>query len=65
MGETNTQLVQSIYTLAQTIGRDVKDIKSNISAISSGGSGIQTQNFVTKDELKVILDKLKDINSKL
>nr|DAR61460.1 MAG TPA: hypothetical protein [Bacteriophage sp.] len=62
MGETNTQLVQSISTLAQTMGRDVKDIKSNISAISSG---IQTQNFVTKDELKVILDKLKEINSKL
>ena len=62
MGETNTQLVQSISTLAQTMGRDVKDIKSNISAISSG---IQAQNFVTKDELKVILDKLKEINSKL
>lgn len=56
----NTQLVQNIQSLAQTVGRDIKDIKTKINSISSGGSGsnVDTSSLATKDELKVVESKI-------
>lgn len=57
MADTNTQLVQNIQTLAQTVGRDIKDIKSRVSNLPSG-SGADTSNLATKEELRVIESKI-------
>lgn len=60
MADTNTQLVQNIQTLAQTVGRDIKDIKTRVNSISSGGSGsnVNTSRLATKEELKVVENKI-------
>lgn len=60
MADTNTQLVQNIQTLAQTVGRDIKDIKTRVNSISSGGSGsnVDTSRLATKEELKVVENKI-------
>lgn len=60
MADTNTQLVQNIQTLAQTVGRDIKDIKTMVNSISSGGSGsnVDTSRLATKEELKVVENKI-------
>lgn len=57
MADTNTQLVQNIQTLAQTVGRDIKDIKSRVSNLPSG-SGADTSNLATKEELRVVESKI-------
>ena len=57
MADTNTQLVQNIQTLAQTVGRDIKDIKSRVSNLPSG-SGTDTSNLATKEELRVVESKI-------
>lgn len=56
----NTQLVQNIQSLAQTVGRDIKDIKTRVNSISSGGSSsnVDTSSLATKEELKVVESKL-------
>jgi hypothetical protein len=60
MADINTQLVQNIQTLAQTVGRDIKDIKTRVNSISSGGSGsnVDTSRLATKEELKVVENKI-------
>lgn len=59
MADTNTQLVQNMQTLAQTVGRDIKDIKTRVNSISSGGgSGVDTSSLATKEELKVVEGKI-------
>lgn len=60
MADTNKQLVQNIQTLAQTVGRDIKDIKTRVNSISSGGSGsnVDTSRLATKEELKVVENKI-------
>lgn len=60
MADTNTQLVQNIQTLAQTVGRDIRDIKTRVNSISSGGSGsnVDTSRLATKEELKVVENKI-------
>lgn len=60
MADTNTQLVQNIQILAQTVGRDIKDIKTRVNSISSGGSGsnVDTSRLATKEELKVVENKI-------
>ena len=60
MADTNTQLVQNIQTLAQTVGRDIKDIKTRVNSISSGGSSsnVDTSSLATKEELKVVESKI-------
>lgn len=60
MADTNTQLVQNIQTLAQTVGRDIKDIKTRVNSIYSGGSGsnVDTSRLATKEELKVVENKI-------
>lgn len=59
MAET-TKLVQNIQELAQTVGRDIKDIKTRVNSISSGGSGsnVDTSSLATKEELKVVEGKI-------
>lgn len=59
MAET-TKLVQNIQELAQTVGRDIKDIKTRVNSISSGGSGsnVDTSRLATKEELKVVENKI-------
>lgn len=56
----NTQLVQNIQSLAQTVGRDIKDIKTRVNSISSGGSSsnVDTSSLATKEELKVVESKI-------
>lgn len=56
----NTQLVQNIQSLAQTVGRDIKDIKTRVNSISSGGSSsnVDTSNLATKEELRVVESKI-------
>ena len=60
MADINTQLVQNIQTLAQTVGRDIKDIKTRVNSISSDGSGsnVDTSRLATKEELKVVENKI-------
>lgn len=58
MADTNTQLVQNIQTLAQTVGRDIKDIKTRVNSISSSGSNVDTSRLATKEELKVVENKI-------
>lgn len=53
----NTQLVQNIQSLAQTVGRDIKDIKSRVNNLPSG-SGVDTSNLATKEELRVVEGKI-------
>jgi len=53
----NTQLVQNIQSLAQTVGRDIKDIKSRVNNLPSG-SGSDTSNLATKEELRVVESKI-------
>lgn len=53
----NTQLVQNIQSLAQTVGRDIKDIKSRVNNLPSG-SGADTSNLATKEELRVVESKI-------
>ena len=57
MADTNTQLVQNIQTLAQTVGRDIKDIKSRVNNLPSG-FGTDTSNLATKEELRVVESKI-------
>lgn len=59
MAET-TKLVQNIQELAQTVGRDIKDIKTRVNSISSGGSSsnVDTSSLATKEELKVVESKI-------
>lgn len=56
----NTQLVQNIQSLAQTVGRDIKDIKTRVNSISSGSSSsnVDTSSLATKEELKVVESKI-------
>lgn len=56
----NTQLVQNIQSLAQTVGRDIKDIKTRVNSISSGGSSsnVDTSSLATKEELNVVESKI-------
>ena len=53
----NTQLVQNIQSLAQTVGRDIKDIKSRVNNLPSG-FGTDTSNLATKEELRVVESKI-------
>lgn len=53
----NTQLVQNIQSLARTVGRDIKDIKSRVNNLPSG-SGVDTSNLATKEELRVVEGKI-------
>ena len=53
MADTNTQLVQNIQTLAQTVGRDIKDIKTRVNSISSG---VPTLDFTVENNGDVYVD---------
>ena len=63
MGDINSKLVQNIQSLAQTVGKDIKNIKSRIDGISTGGgSGVDTSTLATKAELRGVEDKIPKAN---
>ena len=58
MGDINSKLVQNIQSLAQTVGRDVKNIKARVDGISTGGSGVDVSTLATKVELHEVESKI-------